>query len=714
MKLQFCKLTDFDTIFCTVKIENNTSGIIEKPQPFFFVKIELENFVGTIKNNYYHNGLFYFELSMNKKLSIDDLRKKLELFVCYDNEVSQKRVMKIEIVDQFAKQVENITFFPEIKRNETVFRLFSPLASLVKIKFFDNDKSGTVEMTFDKRGFWTYKEKKNLHLKEYIYIIRFEDRIIETIDPFSLSLTANSERSVIIDFSKRHKMKKFKNPEKKCDLVLYETHIRDFTSDPDTSFVERNTYRAFAQKNITKNDFPAGMDHLLELGITHVHLLPIQDFNSVNELHESDYNWGYDPKCYTVPEGSYSSDPRNPLSRVEELSDLVNKLHDNKIGIILDVVYNHTYEQFDSIFNNMLPDYAYRWNDYGFLSNGSGCGNEIATERCFMRKYIIDSLKHWILNYGVDGFRFDLMGLIDSETMFRIEKELTGIEKDIILYGEPWTGGESQLPDEKKSLKGFQRNHKIAVFNDDLRNGLKGFPDDCSKGFISGDINWTDNVLGSMLGGIGYEDDLLNIADNPSEQIVYSSCHDNLTLFDKIRKSSPDSDWTECVKMNKLSAFIQFLSQGIPLLHAGEEFARSKYFHHNTYNLGDLYNSIKWGEKEKYFDLFSYYKNLIKIRKEHPVFRLETGEAIRKRISLIHRIKGAFLYTIDGSDIDEWKYSLIAINMTDDDLWFKLPDVDKTSEWIITANQFRAGNSPLGIAENELQISENSWYLLHT
>ncbi len=538
--------------------------------------------------------------------------------------------------------------------------------------------------------------------------------MIETIDPFSLSLTTNSRRSVVIDEKKLDKFEShFDNPENLCDCVIYETHIRDFTSDPKVPFKQRNTYNAFCQEGVVINDgIPVGLDHLKELGITHVHILPIQDFKSVDEQHRADYNWGYDPLCYTVPEGSYASDPTDPLSRVNEVRQMVNSLHQHSIGLILDVVYNHTYEVVGSIFNNTIPDYAYRWSDYGDLSNGSGCGNEIATERTFIRKYIIDSLRHWIQWYHVDGFRFDLMGLMDTDTMFTIEKELTK-DKQLIFYGEPWTGGLSVLPEDKRSTKGFQRGHSIAVFNDELRNAIKGFPDDESRGLISSQIGWSDTVLGSMLGSIGYEDDLLNIVDNPCEQIAYTSCHDNLTLFDKIKKSCPEKDWNEWLAMNRLAAFSVILSQGIVFLHSGEEFARSKYMHHNTYNLGDIYNSIQWQQKAKYYDLFEYYQRLIAIRKKHPIFRLGKKKELESRVNLIHRLEGAFAFTINGRGIDSWNHVVIAVNMTDEDLWFKLPELQSGDGWNITVNPYQAGDSVLGIAKKELQLVEKSWYLLY-
>ncbi len=711
MKLMLCELTDFKTVRATVRYDDES----DKNHPVFVARVGEEEIICEVSHQTENNDLTIYNLSLSEPLSLEKLRQKIEIIlISSSKKVSKVHLKKIKVIDLFAKNVQEISFFPEVKKEKTCLRLFSPLASWVKVKLFKDHHVQEIEMDFDKRGFWTKNFNSNLHLQEYRYELNIEGEIRETIDPFSYSLTLNSNRSVIIDKKKlKHFKDDFQNPKNPCDCILYETHVRDFTSDPAVAFEKRNTYTALTQQGVTiVNGLSAGLDHLKELGITHVHILPIQDFKSVTDHHPADYNWGYDPLCYTVPEGSYASNPSDPLSRINEVREMVRVLHEQSLGLILDVVYNHTYEVEGSVFNNIIPDYAYRWNDYGELSNGSGCGNEIATERTFIRKYIIDSLRHWIKWYHVDGFRFDLMGLMDIDTMKAIEQELNK-EKRLILYGEPWAGGVSVLPEDKRSTKGFQRGHRIAVFNDEMRNAIKGFPDDQSRGLISSQIGWSDTVLGSMLGAVGYEDHLLNIADHPCEQIVYTSCHDNLTLFDKIKKSCPEKNWNEWLFMNRLAAFSVILSQGIVFLHSGEEFARSKYMHHNTYNLGDIYNSIQWHQKAKYHDLFEYYQRLIAIRKNHPVFRLETKEELESRINLIHRLEGAFAFTIDGRGIDSWKHVVIAVNMTDEDLWFKLPELQSGEGWNITVNPYQAGDSVLGIAKKELQLVEKSWYLLY-
>lgn len=711
MNIMLSELNDFKTIRATVQYDNEK----DKHHPSFLARIGDEELICEIKKTREHGKLQIYELTLPFDQDIGKLREKFELIlITTTKKVSKSHVKKTKVIDYYAYKVDGISFFPQADNDKTLFRLFSPLAKWVRIKLFDGEDAELFEMDYDERGFWTKTFDRNLHLREYRYVINIEGKIRETIDPFSLSLTINSQRSVVIDETSLENMDdQYENPKNPCDCIIYETHIRDFTSDPSVGFEQRNTYDAFCQKNITiENGLSVGFDHLKELGVTHVHILPIQDFKSVNDAHKSDYNWGYDPLCYTVPEGSYASDPADPISRIDGVRKMVKTLHEHSLGLILDVVYNHTYEQEGSIFNCTIPDHAYRWSDYGELSNGSGCGNEIDTERPFMRKYIIDSLRHWIHLYNVDGFRFDLMGLMDTATMHTIEEEL-GKEKDLILYGEPWTGGLTVLPEEKRSTKGFQRGHRIAVFNDDLRNAIKGFPDDDSRGFISSQIGWSDQLLGSMLGAIGYEDDLLNIADNPCEQIAYNSCHDNLTLFDKIKKSCPEKDWNEWLSLNRLAAFIVVLTQGIVFLHSGEEFARTKHMHHNTYNLGDVYNTIKWHNKAKYYDLYEYYKRLIEIRKNHNMFRLAKKHELLSRVNLIHRLEGAFAFTIDGRGIDSWKHCVVAVNMTDEDLWFKLPELATGDGWNITVNKYQAGDSVLGIANKELQLSEKSWYLLY-
>jgi len=711
MKLMRCELVDFETIKATVYYDDEN----DKQHPVFIVQIGTEDLVCQIANQEDKDDRIQYCLLLPNALSLRQLREKIMLMVITSTQkISKNRLKKIRVIDHYAEKVKDISFFPQVKQGKTIFKLFSPLAQSVQIKLYQGENTEKIEMDYDERGFWIKTFSKNLHLREYGYLLNIEGKINETIDPFSTSVTINSRRSVVIDETQLEPVEvQFENPQNPCDCIIYETHIRDFTSDPAVAFESRNTYEAFSRSGVTiDNGISVGFDHLNELGITHVHILPIQDFKSVTDEHKADYNWGYDPLCYSLPEGSYATDPAAPLSRINEVRKMVKCLHEHSIGLILDVVYNHTYEQEGSIFNRTIPDYAYRWREYGDLSNGSGCGNEIATERPFMRKYIIDTLRHWVRWYHVDGFRFDLMGLMDTDTMYAIEETLTK-EKELILYGEPWTGGHSVLPKEKRAIKGFQRGHKIAVFNDDLRNAIKGYPDDDSRGFISSQIGWSDQLLGSMLGAIGYEDDLLNIADNPCEQIAYNSCHDNLTLFDKLKKSCPDKDWNEWLAMNRLAAFTVILTQGIVFLHSGEEFARSKHMHHNTYNLGDVYNAIKWHNKDQYYDLYEYYQRLITIRKQHPLFRLGKKKELLSRVNLIHRLEGAFAFTIDGRGIDSWKHVVIAVNMTDEDLWFKLPQLQSGEGWTITVNPYQAGNSVLGIANKELQLSEKTWYLLH-
>jgi len=711
MNLMHCELIDRQTIRATVRYDYHQ----DKEHPVFIVEKGSDEWVCTISKKEETNGITHYEIALPQSLSLEVLREKMMvLLVSATEKCSKARLKKTKVIDLFASQVKEISFFPGMENGKSVFKLFSPLAKWVMIKLFSGEETQQFPMEYNERGFWYQSFQGNFHLKEYRYVLNIEDQIHETIDPFSIGLTLNSKRSVFVDDNLLERMDdQFENPHNACDCVIYETHVRDFTADPDVAFQQRNTYEAFCQTGITLDDgMTVGLDHLKELGVTHVHLLPIQDFKSVDEAHESDYNWGYDPVCYSVPEGSYAADRKDPLSRINGVRTMVNTLHQHAIGVILDVVYNHTFEVEDSIFTQTLPDYAYRWNDSGTLSNGSGCGNEIATERVFMRKYIIDTLRHWVRFYHVDGFRFDLMGLMDRDTLFTIEHELAK-EKQLILYGEPWTGGVSVLPECERSTKGFQRGHSIAVFNDDLRNAIKGFPDDDSTGFISSQIGWSDALLGSMLGSIGYEDDLINFADHPCEQIAYTSCHDNLTLFDKIRKSTPHKNWNDWLSMNRLAAFTVVFTQGVLFLHSGEEFARSKHLHHNTYNMGDVYNAIKWQQKAQYHSLYQYYRQLIAIRKRHPVFRLSKNKAMRSRLNLIHRIRGAFAFTIDGRQLDSWNHVMVAVNMTDEDLWFKLPELQSGEGWKITVNPYQAGDSVLGIAKKELQLSEKTWYLLY-
>lgn len=600
------------------------------------------------------------------------------------------------------------SLWPLYSPQKTRFRIWAPTASEVRLHLYPDydsmEPSQRMTMERKPRGLWETTCEGDLHGVSYTFCVEAEGRMRETIDPHSLSLTLNSKRSVVVDMQLTHPKRweedrwitGFKGP---TDAIIYEAHIRDQTMHPSSGVFHKGKYRGLTETD-TVNTFqqPTALGHLVDLGITHLHLLPVQDFGSVDEQDAGAYNWGYDPECYSAPEGQYATDPRDPVKRVREMKGMVRSLHESGIAVVMDVVYNHTYRVGDSTFDSIVPRYFYRLNPDGTYSNGSGCGNEIATERPMVRRYIVDSLRYWLEEYHVDGFRLDLLALIDRDTVRQIEQTILGVHPEALLYGEPWGAGLSQLDPSRMFYKGIQREMRVAVFNDHYRDAMKGRPDDGSLGFASGDLYQTTRILKGLVGSVSFEETDEDFAAHPSETVNYNSCHDNLTLHDKLVKSLPHASAEEIIQRNKLVAFLTLLAQGIPFLHAGEELARSKRGHHNSYNAGDVINQINWEDKALYFELFSYYRNLIRIRKNHPLFRLGTAQEVLRRIDLLDLLEGSILLQIDGQGIDSWSRVLIAINGHNESQLFSIP----SGKWRVVVNGLHAGDDTLGIADQEV------------
>lgn len=585
------------------------------------------------------------------------------------------------------------------------FRLWAPTAEKVYLCLIKGGEKKEIEMKKSEGGTWVAEVEENLKNTLYTYKILRNGKFVETVDPYAKSLTANGTHGVIIDLKEtdppewsKDEKPPFDHP---VDAIIYEVHVRDFSSHKDSGIKNKCKYLAFTEKGTNYRGVKTGVDHLVELGITHVHLLPIQDFASVDEL-KGGYNWGYDPYHYFVPEGSYAKDPENPISRIREVKEMIFSLHKAGIRVVMDVVYNHTYTTLNSIFDKVEPGYFYRHKPDGSYSNGSGCGNEIASERPMVKKLIIDSLKYWVKEYHVDGFRFDLMGLHDIDTMKEIEKVLHSIDPSLLLYGEPWTAGPSVLPLEKQFLKGAQKGTRIAVFNDNFRNAIKGLPDDDSKGFATGMQNLEKEIMKGVVGSIEYSDEIKDFTLNPEETINYISCHDNLTLWDKISKSNKDATEEERMRMDKLATMIILTSQGIPFIHAGEEFLRTKKGNHNSFNAGDEINQLEWPKKLIYNEIFEYYKGLIKLRKEHPSFRMRTAEEIKSNLRFLKSPKNtvAFLIT-DNNNKDSWKKIAVIYNPTNSEIQINLPE----GNWKVVVDNKKAGTTP--IEKGDWLLSEN-------
>ncbi len=529
----------------------------------------------------------------------------------------------------------------DYSKEKTKFRVWAPDKSRIDLLLYEKSQSIIRKVyPMEKKEDGTHYVEIHGDIKDkfYTYLVEEKDEIT---DPYSIAVSLNSIRSAVVDLNDTnpkgwdtHKIPPTNNL---CESIIYETHVKDFTIDKSSGVKYKGKYLGFVEEGTRYNGHSTGLDHLIDLGITHVHLMPINDFLTVREevecfYNKDNYNWGYDPEHYNAVEGSYSLNPEDPKARIIELKTLIMKLHENGIRVILDVVYNHTYRSKYSNFNILNPGYYYRILKDGEFSNGSGCGNELATERPMVRKFIKDSLKYWLEEYKVDGFRFDLMGLMDIETTEEIVKELKTLKEDILIYGEPWTGGDSILSDSETTSKGTQGGKGFALFNDDFRDAIKGDNDGYKKGFSQGNIDGKAGTETGIAGSIYYDDSHIGFTSSPSETINYVNSHDNLILQDKLIKVFPKSSTDEIIKYNKFVMSILFTSQGIPFIHAGNEFLRSKQMVKNSYKSDVSINGIDWSLKEKNIDFYKYMKELIQIKKYYKEFTMTNRDEIIKNI----------------------------------------------------------------------------------
>lgn len=544
-----------------------------------------------------------------------------------------------------------------------------------------------VDMTKVSHGDWYTKLTGDWKGTLYAFRVKIGNTwSLEVPDPYARAVGINGKRGMIIDPKDTDppgwasdKSPAFSKTNSPTDAIIYELHIRDASIDPGSGIQHKGLFAGLAESGtVSKQGLATGLDHLKELGVTHIHLLPFFDYNSVDESRpdSAQYNWGYDPLNYNTPEGSYSTNPYDGITRIKELKQLVAAFHRHGLRIIMDVVYNHTALTGASNFNQLVPGYYYRHNADNSFSNATACGNETASERTMMRKFMLESILYWAKEYHIDGFRFDLMGVHDITTMNSIADSLHAIRPDIILYGEGWTAGASPLPDSLRALKkNVSKLHHIAVFNDDTRDAIKGSVFDIhDKGFVSGKTGMEESVKFGIVAACRHPQvDYSKVnysktpyADAPGKVITYCECHDNNTLWDKLALSCTDANAKDREKMHRLALTIVLTSQGIPFLHAGTEFLRSKKGVENSYNAGDSINAIDWRLKSVHNDLVKYIETLIRMRRAHPAFRMTTARQVIRNIRFDKASPaGTIVYTIDGAAMhDTWKTIRIAFNGT--------------------------------------------------
>lgn len=581
---------------------------------------------------------------------------------------------------------------------KSTVKIWSPTAQQVELRLYKDGVSGEyfhkTNLQPAGNGVWGTSLKGDYEGKFYTLRINDGDWLDEVPDIYARCVGLNGKRGMIYNPQKTNpeNWNSDKGPELQSftDAIIYETHVRDFSIAENSGIKNHGKFLGFTEENTkSKSGVATGISHLKELGITHVHLLPVSDFFTVNEDQPNErYNWGYDPEHFNALEGSYATNPFDGIVRMLEFKKLVKALHDNGIGVVLDVVYNHTYYAKESVFNQTVPGYFYRQKPDGSFANASGCGNEIASERSMVRKYITDSLKYWAAEYHIDGFRFDLMGIYDMDTMRTIRDELNQIKPGILLYGEGWAADQSPIPENLRAVKhNISQLPGIAAFNDDFRDALKGgHGDKKSKGFVSGLELREEAVKFGVIAATGHPQIVYDYVETskhawaaePSQCINYVSCHDNYTLFDKLKMSVPKATDAELRKMVKLAGALILTSQGIPFLHAGIEFCRTKNGDGNSYKSPDSVNQLDWDRKEKYADVFEYYKKLIQLRKNHPAFRMRTSADISNHLNFCTQYQlGVVSYCIQGNEAGNlWKKIILVFNGKNQEAVTALPEGD--------------------------------------
>lgn len=589
--------------------------------------------------------------------------------------------------------------------SKTLFKVWAPTVSAVKLRLYDAGDGGeatqTINLEKGEQGTWQTLIKHDLKDKYYTFqVCDSGNWLEERPDIYAKAVGINGKRGMVVDLASNNPngwANDTKPPQKNfTDIIIYELHIRDLSISPQSGIKSKGKFLGLTATGTKSPDGEStGLDHIKALGVTHIHLLPSFDFNSVDESKPelNKYNWGYDPVNYNMPEGSYSTNPYDGNVRIKEFKQMVQALHANGLRVILDVVYNHTADT-KSNFNQFVPGYFYRHNANGSYSNATGCGNETASERAMMRKYMIESVVYWAKEYHLDGFRFDLMGVHDIETMNAISTALHKIDPTIFIYGEGWTAGSSPLEQNLRAVKiNAAKLNQIAVFNDDMRDGIKGgWSDVKSKGFVSGAAGTAESVKFGIVGSVKHPQvDYSKVnyskapwAAEPYQSINYVSCHDDNTLWDRLKISNPTASEADLIKMDKLSNAIVLTSQGVAFLHAGAEMLRTKQGIANSFDSPDSVNQLDWGRKSKYKEVFNYYQALVALRKNHPAFRMPSAQMIQTQLKFFNTADPNIIgYQISGNaNGDSWKNILVIFNGNIVDKQLTIPP----GNWILASD----------------------------
>ncbi len=615
----------------------------------------------------------------------------------------------------------------------TRFKVWAPEAESVKLNLYkQGEGDNLIEQHIMKKsanGTYVFEKQGDCNGIYYTYTVVNHGEEQEAVDPYTKAAGVNGQRGMVINLAKTNpqgfELDGYRNPEHITDAIIYEGSVRDFTMDESSGVFHNGKFLGLTEANTTNHFGEAtALDYISGLGVTHVQILPAFDFETVDEKNQkAQYNWGYDPDNYNVPEGSYAVSPYDGAVRIQEMKQMVLALHSRGIGVIMDVVFNHTYRRDDSNLQKIVPGYYYRSDETGY-TDGSGCGNEVASDRPMVQKLIVDSLIYWAKEYHIDGFRFDLMGVLDIDTMNVIAERLKEIRPDIYLYGEGWNGGPSSLAEEKRAFKASAKKMPgIGMFNDDIRDTIKGsvFYDD-HLGFVNGGTHLENALRYGITGAVAHPQVDYDAygskpwAKEPGQSINYVSCHDNYTLWDKLSVSCPEASEEKKKAMNRLCAAIVFTSQGVPFIQAGEEFLRSKPlpekkgFAENSYNMPDEVNSIKWDNIHEYPDMIAYYKGLMELRKAHPVFRMQSEAEMTQNLCFLSDTpENVVAYLLKGKGADDTPESILVIfNGNDEEILYNLPE----GKWKILVDDKTAGADGKKIISEKADVEQLSAVVL--
>lgn len=614
----------------------------------------------------------------------------------------------------------------------TSFKVWAPDAEKVVLRLFAEGDGGeavkTINLDKQQQGVWQAKITQDIKNSYYTFQVFQNGKwLLEKPDIYAKALGVNGKRGMVVDLKATNPKgwETDKSPLQKSftDIILYELHVRDLSMDPNSGILNKGKFLGLTETGTkNQNGEATGLDHIKDLGVTHIHLLPSFDYNSVGETKSDQYNWGYDPSHYNVPEGSYATNAYDGNVRIQELKKTVQALHSNGLRVVLDVVYNHTSDRNDSGFNQFAPGYFYRHTADGSYSDATGCGNETASEQPMMRKFMIESLIYWVKEYHIDGFRFDLMGVHDIETMNQISDALHKIDPTVFLYGEGWTAGNSPMKEDLRAVKkNTYQLHQIAAFSDDIRDGIRGpFSDVKVKGFVSGALNRVEDLKFGIVASVKHPQiDYKKVsyskepwAAEPYQTINYAACHDDNTLFDRLKIGNPEVKEEELIQMDKLSNAIVLTSQGVPFLQSGAEMLRTKQGVANSYKSPDSINQLDWNRKSQFKDVYDYYKGLIALRKNHPAFRMPTTKMISEHLDFLDlKEDGLVGYQIkNNANGDKWKGILVLFNGNQALKTVKIP----AGNWIIVVDGKEVNlKSTTTIDSTEMTLQPTSAYVLY-